>query len=167
MSDARLALEQVFDSTPGLDDKWRKLIDEAFAAERIREVSTAITCKCCGKERKYLVKVPLPNWSDRAKALDMLLTQAKGKPAETKKIDLNVLAVQTRADLEQLSDEELALVAAGDKPQGEVIDGKQGDTPPSRNGTAPAEAEGASGVQGSAGSGRAAARRPGRRSRAS
>lgn len=134
MADARVLLEEVLDSTPDLDAKYRDMINEAFAVERIREVSTAITCKCCGKERKYLVKVPLPNWADRAKAIDMLLTQAKGKPAETKKIDLNVLAVKTRADLEQLSDEELALIAASDQPQGELNDGNKGHTsPPARS----------------------------------
>lgn len=128
--DARVALEQVFDSIPDLPGKWRALILEAFESEKVREVSVAITCKACNEERKYLVPVHLPNWADRAKAIDMLLTQAKGKPAETKTIDLNVMAAQTRAELEGMSDEQLAVIAtAGRK---ELTDGKQSDAQPAR-----------------------------------
>lgn len=111
-SDARLSLERVFDSTPNLDAKWRQLIDDAFAAEKVRDVSVGITCKCCGKYRRYVIPVPLPDFASRTKALEALLTQAKGKPAETKTVDLNVRAATTRAELEALSDEQLALVAA-------------------------------------------------------
>jgi hypothetical protein len=140
-ADARVSLEQVFDSIPGLDDKWRSLILEAFDAERVREVSTAITCKCCGKERKYMVKVHLPNWADRAKALDMLLTQAKGKPVETKTIDLNLFAAQTRGELEQMSDDELALMAAT-ADRKELTDGTQGKPPAARKPAASRKARG-------------------------
>jgi hypothetical protein len=131
MSDARLSLEQVFDSIPDLDAKWKTLIEEAFAAEKSREVSVAITCKCCNELRKYVVNVPLPDWSARTKALDLLLTQAKGKPAETKIVDLNLTAATTRQELIQLSDAELALIVAGDKK--ELTDGKQGKPHPARN----------------------------------
>lgn len=111
--DARAALEQVFDAIPDLDQKWKTLIEEAFTAEKIRDVSVGITCKCCEKYRKYVIAVPIPDWSARVKALDLLLTQAKGKPAETKVVDLKVFAAQTRDELERMSDEDLALVAAG------------------------------------------------------
>ena len=47
MSDARLALESVFDSIPDLDEKWRALIEEAFKAEKSREVSVAIMVFTC------------------------------------------------------------------------------------------------------------------------
>lgn len=112
-SDARAALEQVFDSIPNLDRKWRTLVEEAFAAEKVRDVSVGITCKCCGKYRRYVITVPLPDWSARVKALDLLLTQAKGKPAETKVVDLKVFAAKTRDELARMSDDELALLAAG------------------------------------------------------
>lgn len=112
-TDARAALEQVFDAIPDLDKKWKTLIDEAFKAEKIRDVSVGITCKCCEKYRRYVIPVPLPDWSARVKALDLLLTQAKGKPAETKVVDLKVYAARTRDELAQMSDEDLALLAAG------------------------------------------------------
>lgn len=125
--DARATLEQVFDAIPDLDKKYKQLIEDAFATEKLREVSVAVTCKCCGEQRKYVIQVPLPDWSARVKAIDLLLTQAKGKPAETKVVDLNVTAVQTRAELEAMSDEQLALVAASqDQPQEQTQDGNEG-----------------------------------------
>lgn len=114
-TDARAALSSVFDSIPNLDKRWRTLIEEAFAAEKTRDVSVGITCKCCGKYRRYVVPVPMPDFAARTKALDLLLTQAKGKPAETKTVDLKVYAARTRAEIEAMSDEELALVAGVDE----------------------------------------------------
>lgn len=138
--DARVTLADVFDSIPGLDEKYRELIEGLFASEKIREVSTAITCKCCGKERKYLVAVAMPNYMDRAKALDVLLTQAKGKPAETKTIDLNLTAVKTRDELAEMSDEQLALIAAVKPERKELTDGKQGKPSAARKPAAPDQA---------------------------
>lgn len=123
--DARQTLERVLDAIPDLDAKYKQLIEDAFAAERIREVSVPITCKECGELRKYVIQVPLPDLASRIKGIDLLLTQAKGKPAETKVIDLNVAAVQTRAELEAMTDEQLALVAAAHLE--EETDGKQGN----------------------------------------
>lgn len=125
--DARLALERVLDAVPDLDEKFRGLIEEAFTVERMREVSVPITCKECGEQRKYVVQVPLPDISARIKGIDLLLTQAKGKPAETKVVDLNITAAQTREELEAMSDEQLALVAAN--PQEQETDGNEGHAP--------------------------------------
>ena len=116
-ADARLALEQVFDSIPDLERKWKTLIEAAFSAERQREISVAITCKCCGETRKYMVVVPIPDWSARTKALTELLTQAKGKPVETQRVDLAVHAARTREELERMSESQLlAIAAAPDAP---------------------------------------------------
>lgn len=133
--DARQTLERVLDQVPDLDAKYKTLIEEMFAAERMREVSVPITCKECGEQRKYVIQVPLPDLVSRVKGLDMLLTQAKGKPAETKLIDLNVTAAHTRAELEGMSDEQLALLAAAQVE--EETDGNQGDTHTSRKAAAP------------------------------
>lgn len=136
--DARQTLERVLDAVPDLDEKYRQLIEDAFAAERIREVSVPITCKECGEQRKYVVQVPLPDLASRIKGIDLLLTQAKGKPAETKVVDLNVTAVKTRQELEAMSDEQLALVAAaGDL---EDTDGHEGDAHAARKAAAPRKA---------------------------
>lgn len=137
--DARLALERVLDSVPDLDEKYRLLIEEAFAADRLREVSVPITCKECGEQRKYVVQVPLPDISARIKGLDLLLTQAKGKPAETKVVDLNVTAAKTRAELEAMSDEELALIAAAGELEKET-DGIEGKPSAARQAAAPGKA---------------------------
>jgi hypothetical protein len=94
--DSRLLLEEVFDAIPGLDEKFKTLIEDAFTYERIRDVSVGVTCKCCGEFRKYVVPVSIPDFKARVDAIDRLLTQAKGKPAETKVVDLNVTAVKTR-----------------------------------------------------------------------
>lgn len=135
--DARQTLERVLDAIPDLDEKYRQLIEDAFAAERIREVSVPITCKKCGKQCKYVVQVPLPDLASRIKGIDLLLTQAKGKPAETKVVDLNVTAVQTRAELASMSDEQLALLAGA---QLEEDDGNKGDTHASGEAAAPRKA---------------------------
>lgn len=136
--DARQTLERVLDAVPDLDAKYRQLIEDAFAAERIREVSVPITCKECGEQRKYVIQVPLPDLASRIKGIDLLLTQAKGKPAETKVVDLNVTAVKTRQELEAMSDEQLALVAAaGDL---EDIDGHEGQSHAARKAAAPRKA---------------------------
>lgn len=49
------------------------------------------------------------------RALDKLLSQAKGTPKQTHTVEMNmkVAAIRTAADLQALTDEELAMVAAG------------------------------------------------------
>jgi len=112
-TDARAALERVFDSIPDLDRKWRDLLEAAFAAEKQREMWVAVECKHCNRPGKYRVTIAIANWMERAKALTMLLEQAKGRPAETKKLELSVLAAQTRMELEAASEEELLALAGG------------------------------------------------------
>lgn len=115
-ADSRATLEQVFDAIPNLDRKFKQLIEDAFAAEKVRDVSVGITCKACDKYRRYVIPVPLPDFASRVKAIDMLLTQAKGKPPETKTVDLKVFAAKNRAELEAMSDEELAIAAGEETP---------------------------------------------------
>jgi hypothetical protein len=42
-----------------------------------------------------------PDWARAGEGARLLLTQAKGKPAETKTVDLNLFAAQTRGELER------------------------------------------------------------------
>jgi hypothetical protein len=80
MADLREVLDKVLDEQ---SEEIKKLVQEAFKYEREREFWTLIVCKHCGKNGKYPVKVQLPDYKERVKALDLLMTQAKGKPKET------------------------------------------------------------------------------------
>lgn len=115
--DARAALDRVLDSIPDLDDKWRALVIEAFEAQKPREVWATFTCKNtkCGKKQKHAVVVQIPDFNARAKLLDILLNQAKGKPAETKRVDLTARVAQNRRELEQMTDEQLLELATAEE----------------------------------------------------
>lgn len=65
------------------DAEVRELVRDSLKAEKV--VYVDITCKNddCGKTYRYPVRVP--NWMERAKVLDILATQSKGKPAEAPK----------------------------------------------------------------------------------
>jgi hypothetical protein len=103
--DARAGLRRDPEPRPEV----QALIEEAFAAEKTREVSVAHHVQVLREAPPYVIPVALPDFASRVKAIDMLLTQAKGKPAETKTVDLKVFAAKTAPELEAMSEEELAL----------------------------------------------------------
>jgi hypothetical protein len=112
-TDARLSLERAFDAVPNLDAKFKKMLEELFTTEKVKMVWQTIVCPCCGKKRRHHLAIPVDDWNARVKALDLLLTQAKGKPAETKKLDVSITAAKTRQELENASEEDLLLLASG------------------------------------------------------
>lgn len=61
------------------DDSLQDLVEAVFSATKDDWVT--IACKDCGKHQR--VPVPVPDVVARAKALDLLTNQAKGKPAQT------------------------------------------------------------------------------------
>lgn len=125
MADLRVLLEEVFDEL-AVDDKEtiKQFVREAFTLERQREVWVPIevtqTFKCkCGKtttrttKKKVSALVPIPDYRERARAIDLLLTQAKGKPRETVKHELNLGIRQLdELTLDELDAEEARLLAA-------------------------------------------------------
>ena len=82
MADLREVLDKALDEQ---SEQIRKLVEEAFRYERSKEVWTTVVCKHCGKSGRYSITVDLPDYKERVKAIDLLLTQAKGKPRETVK----------------------------------------------------------------------------------
>lgn len=65
------------------DKEVQELARDSLKAEKV--VWVDITCKNddCGKTYRYPVRVP--NWMERAKVLDIVMTQSKGKPGEAAK----------------------------------------------------------------------------------
>ena len=110
MSDLRHAINAALDEVAADEpEAIRSFVQEAFALEREKEVWAPVTCKHCRRSGKYVVQVKIPDYRERTKAIALLLDQAKGKPAETKRIEATVdLGLR---DMKQLSTEELLVLA--------------------------------------------------------
>lgn len=85
------------------DAEVKALVQESLKAEKVVHVDIRCKNPKCAKNFRYPVVVP--NWMERAKVLDILATQSKGKPAEAPKPPANDTAVQdveamTLAELE-------------------------------------------------------------------
>lgn len=93
-------LEQA--SQEDLDD----LVKSGLFASKEQYVD--MKCKGCGQLGRYLI--PIPDPLTRAKIIATYLDQGHGKPAETKKIEAQV---DLRKRLEEMTDDELALIASG------------------------------------------------------
>jgi len=102
MTDLREVLDQALDEQ---SEEIKKLVEQAFQQEKRREIWVTITCKGCGRMAKYPTVVDLPDYRERVRALDTLMTQAKGKPKETVKqevtINLKPIHHMTMAELEE------------------------------------------------------------------
>jgi hypothetical protein len=99
----------------GIDDEpLRLLVEEAFRGQSTKNVWHAFACDKCGKKQKHEVAVEVPSakLSERVKALTALLDQAKGRPAEQRKVTVDV-TVRALEDLRSLSDGQLAAIASG------------------------------------------------------
>jgi hypothetical protein len=66
------------------DDEVEEIVRTSLEAEKVVWVDITCKDKNCGKTHRYPVTVP--NWMERAKVLDILVTQSKGKPAEAKQV---------------------------------------------------------------------------------
>lgn len=85
------------------DDEVEEIVRTSLEAEKVVWVDITCKDKNCGKTHRYPVTVP--NWMERAKVLDILATQSKGKPAEAPKPPSEDTALQdveamTLAELE-------------------------------------------------------------------
>lgn len=93
-----------------LEDSSQEDLDELVKSGLFasKEQYVDIKCKGCGQMGRYMI--PIPDPLTRAKIIATYLDQGHGKPPETKKITATV-DLQTR--LEQMSDDELRLLAGG------------------------------------------------------
>lgn len=102
--DLRVRLASALDSV--VEDKLLKeLIVDALDATKPRYAEVA--CKHCS--RKQRVEVPVPDPVQRAKALEILVNQAKGTPKATSVLRVDVSA----RSLVELSDEQLGAIVSG------------------------------------------------------
>lgn len=85
VSDYRDALSGVMD-VKLTADQWEKLIDEVMAT--VKKVVVDFNCKKCGQAQRHPVEIP--DAVNVAKGLSILGTDAKGKPAQTVRHDVNV-----------------------------------------------------------------------------
>jgi hypothetical protein len=90
------------------NEKWEELIWECFTVTRMESQM----CAKCGHRNP----VAVPDVEKRVKAISELINQAHGAPAQTQVLQVDV----THRRFEELSDAELAAIAAG----GEVVDGE-------------------------------------------
>lgn len=95
------------------DDQLREFVREAFTHEKTKQIYADIRCPDCDRRWRQEVSVPVPDYKERAKAVEMILNQGKGKPAEQKTVTVSVTA-RTIRDLESASSEELAAIVAGE-----------------------------------------------------
>lgn len=113
MGDVRERLARFVDEIG--DDELREFVREAFSHEREKRVYADVRCPKpgCGHRWSEEVRVPVPDYKERAKAVEMILNQGKGKPAEQRVVQVSVTA-RTIRDLELASSEELAAIVAGE-----------------------------------------------------
>ena len=88
-----------------------------------------VVCRTCHKQHLYDIPVSVPDLVTRVKALEVLLNQQMGKPAES--VEVRVSLPSTLEELEALSSAELAQLAAGDVVEGEweELDDEREDLP--------------------------------------
>lgn len=84
---------------------WR---DTLAATEDQLVKAVEIICKDCGHKRIYDIPVRVPDLRTRVWAAQVLDEVAHGKPVERRQVDVNVLVAHTLAELEGLSNAELA-----------------------------------------------------------
>ena len=114
MADIRKLMESALDDLAADDpDSVRSFIREAFTLEKTKEVWVAIVCKHCRRTGKYKETIQIPDYTGQAKALSMLMNQAKGQPKETVKVTVDVgIRPVTEMSLAELEAEERALLSA-------------------------------------------------------
>lgn len=108
MADLRSRIKAVLEDID--DEELRELVLESLTATKLKwGLYQPDPCKKCG-EKAYpkKVQVDYPDLDKRAKILAVFADQSYGKPAETKKVDLNV-----SKPVSEMSDDELAAFAAG------------------------------------------------------
>lgn len=92
----------------------KQMIEETLLASKEQLVKGyTIICKDCGTKRIYDIPVQVPDVLTRLKGFEIIANQLQGKPAETQKVEVNVVA-RTLDQLEGLTNEELAELAGAE-----------------------------------------------------
>ena len=99
----------------GIRELARQTLENALTATKDQLVKGyLITCPDCGKKKLYDIPVKVPDVLTQLKVWEMLADQLEGKPAETQKVEVNVVA-RTLGQLEGLSNAELAELAGAEE----------------------------------------------------
>lgn len=98
--DLRERIDKILDAVP--DDKIRELIDLALTSEK----DSWATCTNC----RHRIPIKIPDLGARAKMLEVLINQGKGKPKETVKKEV-VLRRVDEMSVNELDDEERRILA--------------------------------------------------------
>jgi hypothetical protein len=113
MADLRNVINELLDTIAADNPQAiRELVESTLSSEKEREEWVTICCKECGETRRYSVRVKMPDFKERTKALQILLDQAKGKPAETLKLEggLTIRAQNITNEIPDMSREQLNAV---------------------------------------------------------
>jgi hypothetical protein len=98
----------------GLVESMRLLWERVLTAEKMLTIRRAqIVCKHCGEYQFQDVSGPVPDLVTQVRAMEVLMNQQLGKPAESVTVQLQV--PQTLRELEGLSMAELAALAGSDE----------------------------------------------------
>lgn len=93
----------------------KQMLEETLLANKDQLVKgVQIICKDCGHKRIYDIPVQVPDVLTRLKGFEIIANQLQGKPAETQKVEVNVVA-RTLQQLEGLTNEELAELAGAEE----------------------------------------------------
>lgn len=95
------------------EGKLEALFTQILFAEGKKKGYAEFNCKKCGQRQRQEAEVDVPaaKPSELAKAFQILMDQAYGKPAETKKVDVDI-TVSTIEGFKALTNAELAQLAA-------------------------------------------------------
>lgn len=102
MADARESLNAALDELAA-EHGWKDKLELIFDMTKVRYAH--VDCPKCNYRKKYPVDVP--DIHRIADSLSKLLDQAKGRPSESRAVELTV---KTLEDLEKLSDRELSIL---------------------------------------------------------
>lgn len=98
----------------GIAQLAKQMIEETLLASKEQLVrGYEVICKDCGQKRIYDIPVQVPDVLTRLKGFEIIANQLQGKPAETQKVEQNI-TVRTVAELEALSNEDLAALAGAE-----------------------------------------------------
>ena len=99
----------------GIVQLAKQMIEETLLASKEQLVKGyTIICPNCATKKLYDIPVQVPDVLTRLKGFEIIANQLQGKPAETQKVEVNVVA-RTLGQLEGLSNAELAELAGAEE----------------------------------------------------
>jgi hypothetical protein len=108
VTDFRVRLNREIDGRS--DEEIKRIVDDAFGGSN-RRIMRRVYCPSC--EFKFDHEFTVPDGAKTVDAVTKLLAEAKGKPTETRRVEVDITA-RTMDELEELSDRQLAELAAAE-----------------------------------------------------